>query len=313
MAAEAAVTEAPDPKASDRGTGGTAVREAGGLDDLMLAMDVVDTLRHREDWISREIDEAGREADLMARLRKIYAGQGIQVSDEVLAQGIRALNERRFVYAPPPPGLARSLALLWVQRDRYFKTLAALAALLLVLGAVYYQTSIRPYRQTASALETAHSEAVAAATGEAGRQRADRLLAEAESALDEGDRAVADDLVQQLQALQADLARDYRLRIISAAFVVPPTALHERVHYLIVEAVAPDGAILPMRIRNGEGARTEEVTRWGVQVSRETYLTVDQDLRADGRIDDNELGVKARGEPDVRFTKPVLGGTITRW
>ncbi len=108
-------------------------------------------------------------------------------------------------------------------------------------------------------------------------------------------------------------ARDYRLRIISTAFLVPPTALHERVHYLIVEAVAPDGAILPMRIRNGEGGRTEEVTRWGVQVNRETYLAVDQDLRTDGRIDDAELGVKARGEPDIRFAKPVLGGTITQW
>jgi hypothetical protein len=279
----------------------------------MLAMDVVDTLRHREDWISREIDEAGREADLMERLRKIYAGQGIQVSDDVLAQGIRALNERRFVYTPPPPGLARTPGLLWVQRGRYLKGLAALGLLLLLLAGIYYQTSIRPYRQTASALEAAHSEAAAAATGDAGRQRADRLLTEGEAALEEGDREVADDFVQQLQALRADLRREYRLRVVSTAFVVPPTALHERVHYLIVEAVAPDGAILPMRIRNGEGGRTEEVTRWGVQVNRETYLAVDQDLRADGRIDDAELGVKARGEPDIRFAKPVLGGTITQW
>ena len=43
------------------------------------------------------------------------------------------------------------------------------------------------------------------------------------------------------------------------------------------------------------------------------YLAVDQDLRADGRIDEAELGVKARGEPDIRYTRPVLGETITRW
>lgn len=291
----------------------TEVREPARLDNLMLAMDVVDTLRHRDDWVSREIDEAGREAELMARLREIYAGQGIEVSDDVLAQGIRALNERRFVYAPPPPGMARTLALIWVERDWYLKRAAAVLLLLAVLAGVYYQTSIQPFRQTASALEAAHSEASALAAGEAGRERADRILAEGQAALDDGDRERADVAVGALEALGTDLARDYSLRIASTAFVVPPTALHERLHYLIVEAVAPDGGILPMRIVDGADGPVEEVTRWGVQVSREVYLAVEQDFRADGRIDDAELGIKPEGEPDVRFGKPVLGGTITRW
>ena len=33
------------------------------LDDVMLAMDVVDTLRRRERLVARELDEIGREAD----------------------------------------------------------------------------------------------------------------------------------------------------------------------------------------------------------------------------------------------------------
>jgi hypothetical protein len=289
------------------------VREPARLDDLMLAMDVVDTLRHRDDWVSREIDEAGREADLMARLRTIYAGQGIAVSDEVLAQGIRALNERRFVYTPPPPSLARTLALIWVERDWYFKRAAGVLLLLAVVLGVYYQTSIRPFRETASALQSAYSETVALAAGPAGRERADRLLAEGQSALDAGDRDRAAASVRALEALQTDLGREYTLRIVSTAFVVPPTALHERIHYLIVEAVAPDGGILPMRIANGDKGPVEEVRRWGIQVSREVYVGVDQDMRADGRIDDAVLGSKPKGEPDVRFAKPVLGGTVTKW
>jgi hypothetical protein len=313
MAAERAMLEPAQPNARDGSAADAAGRPVARLDDVMLAMDVVDTLRHREDWISRELDEASREADLKDRLRTIYAGQGIQVSDEVLAQGIRALNERRFVYTPPPAGLARSLALLWVQRDRYLKGLLALLLLLVLAGGLYYQTAIHPVRQIGSALVTAHSEAVAVSAGDAGRQRANRLLAQGESALENGDREAAEDTVQELQGLRMDLAREYTLRIVSTAFVVPPTALHERIHYLVVEAVAPDGAVLPMRIRNGDEGPFEEVARWGAQVSRETYLAVDQDLRSDGRIDDGDLGVKARGEPDVRFSKPVLGGTITRW
>ena len=42
------------------------------LDEIMIAMDVVDTLRHREELVRRELDDEGREAELIARLREIY-------------------------------------------------------------------------------------------------------------------------------------------------------------------------------------------------------------------------------------------------
>lgn len=79
------------------------------LDDLMIAMDVVDTLRHREDLVRRELNEEGREGDLIARLRKIYRDQGIEVPDQILADGVKALKDSRFVYTPPPAGWKRSL------------------------------------------------------------------------------------------------------------------------------------------------------------------------------------------------------------
>src|SRR5688572_9253716 len=106
------------------------------LDELMLAMDVVDTLRHRDRLIARELSAEDREEQLKERLREIYAGQGIEVSDEVIAQGVRALREDRFVYQPPEPGLGRTLAELYVKRDRWGKwvggTVAAIAAVLVV-------------------------------------------------------------------------------------------------------------------------------------------------------------------------------------
>jgi len=283
------------------------------LDDVMLAMDVVDTLRHRDEWVSREIDEAGREADLMARLRAIYAGQGIQVSDAVLVQGIRALDESRFVYTPPEPNLATSLALLWVERNRYLKAAAALVLLVAALAGAYYETRVRPLRQTASALEAAHSEAVAEAAGPAGRERADRLLDAGAAALEESDTGAAAQALGDLRSLRASLQSEYELRIVSTAFKVPPTALHERIRYLIVEAVAPDGGILTLPVANGEAKAPQPVARWGIAVNPDVYLAVDQDLKADGRIDDAALGVKRRGEPDVEFLKPVLGKTITEW
>ena len=93
------------------------------LDDIMIAMDVVDTLRHREDLVRRELNEEGREAELIARLRQIYRDQGIEVPDHVLADGVKALKESRFVYTPPPAGWKRTLLTLWAKRETHGKRL----------------------------------------------------------------------------------------------------------------------------------------------------------------------------------------------
>jgi len=80
------------------------------LDDVMIAMDVVDTLRHRDDLVRRELNEEGRESELIARLRQIYRDQGIEVPDRVLADGVKALKDSRFVYTPPAGELETHVA-----------------------------------------------------------------------------------------------------------------------------------------------------------------------------------------------------------
>ena len=85
----------------------------------MIAMDVVDTLRHRDDLVRRELNEEDRESELIARLRQIYRDQGIEVSDQVLAEGVKALEDSRFVYTPPPPGWKRTLFTLWAKRETH--------------------------------------------------------------------------------------------------------------------------------------------------------------------------------------------------
>jgi hypothetical protein len=65
---------------SPRGADPQQSSTAPHIDDLMLAMDVIDTLRHNQDFVARELDEPRREAALMDRLREIYRGQGITVA-----------------------------------------------------------------------------------------------------------------------------------------------------------------------------------------------------------------------------------------
>ncbi|MGD8970881.1 MAG: DUF6384 family protein [Desulfobacterales bacterium] len=91
------------------------------LSEVMLAMDVVDTLRHQRSLVQRELQSEDREADLIEKLRKIYTDQGLEVSDEVIAEGVKAMREERFAYRPPPGGLKTTLARLYVNRGRWAK------------------------------------------------------------------------------------------------------------------------------------------------------------------------------------------------
>ena len=102
------------------------------LDDVMLAMDVVDTLRHREHLVERELHAEDRDDKLLQRLREIYASQGMEVPGHVLKEGVTALREERFVYKPPKESLAVKLARKYIERGKWFKRLSAAVAALLV-------------------------------------------------------------------------------------------------------------------------------------------------------------------------------------
>ena len=94
------------------------------LDEVMLAMDVVDTLRHQRSLVEQELQSEDRERELIEKLKKTYTDQGLAVSDEVIAQGVRAMREERFAYQPPPKGLKTSLARMHVHRGRWIKGVA---------------------------------------------------------------------------------------------------------------------------------------------------------------------------------------------
>ena len=95
----------------------------------MVAMDVVDTVRHREHLVDRELDAEARRARLIERLRQIYTAQGIEVTDAALEAGVDALEEERFAYSPPEGGFSLALARMYVRRDRWLRPLLLLILL----------------------------------------------------------------------------------------------------------------------------------------------------------------------------------------
>ena len=301
------------------------------LDELMIAMDVVDTLRHREDLVRRELDEEGREAELIERLRNIYRDQGIEVPDRVLLDGVKALKESRFVYTPPPKGWKRTLLTAWARREVYGRRAGVSAALLAAGLGGYYLVEVRPARLAQEqarieltetlpkALRQAHASVVAIAADPAAKQKADALLADGERAIGSGNRAAAAKISGGLSALADDLAREYTLTIVSrpgeatAVWRRPPGRSGARNYYLIVEAVAPNGRRLSVPIRNEETGETETVTRFGVRVPESVYQAVRQDKTDDGIVQKSQFGIKRRGTLAIDYEMPFEGGFITRW
>lgn len=300
------------------------------LDELMLAMDVVDTIRHRELLVERELGQGERDTALRERLREIYKSQGIEVTDAIIDQGIKALRESRFVYTPPPPSFGRSLAMLWVYRGRIIGLILAIILTATAAWAGWHYGIVKPRERAVEtarvelaedlpkALQLAYDDALRESKVDAARNKADELFTDGRAALNKKDPAATRTAIEGLNTLRAQLAQTYQLRIVqsrdvnSGFYRIPDANQDARNYYVVVEAVAPGGKVLSLPIKNEETGKTETVARWGVRVSEDVYDTVREDATDDGIIQDREMGEKRRGELEPEYTVPVEG-MVTRW
>jgi Family of unknown function (DUF6384) len=300
------------------------------LDDLMMAMDVVDTLRHRDRLVERELNEEAREEQLISRLRSLYKSQGLDVPDSVIAQGVKALKESRFVYTAPKPGFERWLAYVWVKRFKIGQWAGvSLAILALALG-TYYAGVVRPERLKREAarveltktlpqnLEAAHQAILAEAQVPEARQRADSLLADGRSALSRGNAASARAALAGLDDLSNTLRQEYTLRIAGrpedqTGFYRENPRFHGRAYFVVVNAAGPNGNPVKVSVRNDETNQTEAVSRFAVRVPQQTFEAVQQDKSRNGIVQNVKLAEKRRGYLEPSYLMPVLPGRITRW
>ena len=309
----------------------TATAEKAPLDEVMLAMDVVDTLRHRQDLVERELLGDAREKQLLDRLRDIYHQQGIEVTDEVLRAGVKALAESRFAYTPPKPSFTTTLARAYVSRKKWGP--ASLAILLvLVVGLGGYFFAWQPFQ--AAQAEAARIELSEGLPGQMDAlyqtiyeetkvqqavTQADALRTRGKALAVEGNRPAALQAIADMTALRDRLRAQYTLKIVSkegersAFWRVPDTNRDATNYYLIVQAIGTDGTALTLPVTSEETGLTENVATWGVRVPENTYRAVENDKRDDGIIERSTLGIKDYGflEPDYVF--PVLGGAVTKW
>lgn len=290
------------------------------LNDVMLAMDVVDTLRRRDRLVKQELDLTGREEDLKERLRKIYAAQGIEVPDHVIEQGVAALKEERFVYKPPPAGLATRMARLYVSRGQWGKwALGGLAAPILA-WAGYWFTFTLPDASLPQDLTQAHWQVTGLAVDDAAaRAEADAALGAGKAALADEDAKAARVALRRLEDLRRVLDQEYRLRIVnrpgerSGVFRIPDVNSTASNYYIVVEGLDGAGNPVKVPIKNEETGKTEVVTKWGLRVDEKVYNAVGRDKKDDGIIEKDRFGTKRRGRLTPDYEMPTTGGAITHW
>lgn len=289
------------------------------LDDVMLAMDVVDTLRHRRRLVEQELDAEHRDQRLKERLRKIYTAQGIEVSDRILDEGVAALKEERFVYQPPPERLATKFARIYVSRGRWGKWLAGTCIALVAAWVLYYVMVLAPRAALPEKLQTLHQSVMALAKEDTARTIADKHYAKSQAALRDGDVERAETALQSLMSLRDTLAQEYTLRIVNrpgertGVWRVPELNPAVRNYYIVVEAVGADDSVVRVPVTSEESGQTARVSQWALRVNEDVFRRVAADKEDDGIVQNNRFGVKRRGhlEPEYRF--PTSGAAITRW
>ena len=306
-------------------------KPAAPLDEVMLAMDVVDTLRHRQDLAVRELGTDAKERQLIDKLRDIYHQQGIEVPDHILKEGVAALQESRFVYDPPPSGFGASLARLYVSRKKWGRPVGAALIALLVLGVGYFGVW-QPYQNgVAEAARVELAEGMPAQMDalyqtifeETKVQQAvvdaEALRTRGKAYAAEGNREGAERAVADLTALRDQLRLDYTLRVVNRAGVqsgfwtIPDINTEATNYYIVVEALDAEGQALNLPILNEENGETEVVDTWGLRVPESVYEAVAADKQDDGIIQLNQVGRKSYGFLDVEYSLPVLGGAVTQW
>ncbi len=291
-----------------------------------MAMDVVDTLRHQKLLVDRELHSGEREQKLIERLRKLYASQGIEVPDSILAEGVKALEEDRFTYKPPAEGIQTSLARIYIERGKWSKRFGAAALALSVLWGGWHLAFQAPENRRLDRLEALPAELVAergainsiARVSEA-KEAADTQYQTAMAALSTGDTDTALNTYNSLQSLHQIVASSYTIRVVSRSgersgvWREPNNNRRAKNYYLVVEAVDSSGKTLTLPVMNEEDGKTYSVDKWGLRVPHSLYQQVAADKQDDGIIQKHRVGVKKSGYLEPEYSISTTGAKITSW
>jgi len=175
----------------------------------MLAMDVVDTLRHQRALVESELDGEQRERRLIARVQSVYESQGIEVPPSVIAEGVKALTEDRFTYDPPERTFLVRLAEIYVERGKWALRLLFVALAGLAIWAAF---AIPAHYARLSLIQTFRAEIAGARTQAQRLGRRVQALSKSRDALlpvapDKAESEILSDASLHLEQTRSDLGK----------------------------------------------------------------------------------------------------------
>ncbi|MEN8200011.1 MAG: DUF6384 family protein [Thermodesulfobacteriota bacterium] len=289
------------------------------LDEVMLAMDVVDTLRHHMKVVERELGSDLRDEQLKEKLRKIYHTQGIEVPDHVLEEGVQALREDRFTYRPPEKGLSTRLAAIYISRDRWGKWLIGVMVACLLGWGGYQFLIAGPRADAPELIKSSYHTIWHSAKSDRAKDMVKQINRRAVKALEDGDRKEVEKALAAFEEIRHYLDQEYVVKVVaspgerSGVWRVPDINRSTRNYYIIVEAVAADGQTLQVPVISEETNKKSLVSKWGIRVDEDVFQRIGADKQDDGIIQNNILGEKEKGYLDPSYTVPTNGGAITSW
>jgi len=297
----------------------TVIKGKLPLDEVMLAMDVVDTLRHHEKLVARELDSDTRDEQLKEKLRKIYHTQGIEVPDHVLEEGVQALREDRFSYRVPKKNFANRLARIYVSRGWWGKWLIGIVAVLLIALVSYQFMVAGPRSALPDKIRSSYQVALHKVKSDKARNMVNRINARAETAVENDNQEEMKKALASFDQLKNLLNQEYTLKIVSrpgepsGIWRVPDLNTNARNYYIIVEPITAEGTILQVPVTSEETGKQQVVSKWGMRVEESVFQRIGADKKDDGIIQNNILGEKKKGYLDPGYTIPTSGGAITSW
>ncbi len=313
------------------------VPDQSPLDEVMLAMDIVDTLRHEQSQVEAELNEEARERALVARVRKIYEQQGIEVPEAVVAEGVLAMKRERLVFRPPPRSWKVRAAEMWVDRRRWILLMVTAGAIALGIGwisgreerARTRREAIESQANAASATQNrAEIESILLRHGgptppnitdRALVERRELLLREAQGGLASGDLDRAKSRAHELRSLDLFVSAELELKIVahaSATSGVERTSREDRnvqLYYLIVESRDHRGSPWPIDVQDEASGERKASAVFGIRVPKAVYDRVKADKLDNRIVDDALVGQKLPGQGKIRWLVDFEGGMILQW
>ncbi len=192
------------------------------LSDVMLAMDIADTIRHRERIVEQELSAEEREKALFEKVKKTYASQGIEVSDATIREAIEAIEDERFAYKAPKDSLFTKFAHFYINRKKWGKGFAFVLGIAGLAWAATWALFTLPEQWKLDKQANALNQSIIAANTDAEslQGRLDSLVEELNRATEPEDSELNQLFTRQKQisfqhlktaATHIDLARPLRL------------------------------------------------------------------------------------------------------